>query len=69
MIYRSGLMWKEILAELQRQFHDGAAAEFLPFLASTKRGIVPERRMPPGATIRIHAVEDQDEEGRRAKAG
>ena len=69
VIYRSGLMWKEILAALQEQFHDGAAAEFLPFLASSKRGIVPERRMPPGATIRIHAVDDEEEEGRRAKAG
>jgi UDP-N-acetylglucosamine acyltransferase len=69
VIYRSGLMWKEILAALREQFHDGAAAEFLPFLISSKRGIVPERRMPPGATIRIHAVEEQEEEGPRAKAG
>ena len=71
VIYRSGLTWKEILAELEEQFHDGAAAEFLPFLASSKRGIIPERRMPPGATIRIHSVEDEERktEGRRAKAG
>jgi UDP-N-acetylglucosamine acyltransferase len=69
VIYRSGLMWREILAVLQQQFREGAAAEFFPFLASTKRGIVPERRMPPGATIRIHAEEDQEEEGRQAKAG
>ena len=69
MIYRSGLMWKEILEQLKQQFQDGAAAEFFPFLSSSKRGIIPERRMPPGATIRIHAVEEQEEEGRRAKAG
>ena len=69
VIYRSGLMWKQILAALQEQFPDGAAAEFLPFLASSKRGITPERRMPPGATIRIHAVEEQEEESCRAKAG
>jgi UDP-N-acetylglucosamine acyltransferase len=69
VIYRSGLLWKEILAALEEQFHDEAAAELLPFLASTKRGIIPERRMPPGATIRIHPVEEQEEEVRRAKAG
>ncbi|MEI8373592.1 MAG: acyl-ACP--UDP-N-acetylglucosamine O-acyltransferase [Planctomycetota bacterium] len=69
VIYRSGLMWKEILAQLQQQFNDGAAAEFLPFLTSSKRGIVPERRMPPGATLRIHPVEEQEEEVRQAKAG
>jgi UDP-N-acetylglucosamine acyltransferase len=69
LIYRSGLMWKEILAALQQQFRDEAAAEFFPFLASTKRGIVPERRLPPGATIRIHPVEEQREETRKAKAG
>ncbi len=69
VIYRSGLMWKEILFQLQQQFHDEAAAEFLPFLTSSKRGIIPERRMPPGATIRIHAVEEQEEENRQAKAG
>ena len=69
LIYRSGLMWKEILFQLQQQFHDEAAAEFLPFLMSSKRGIIPERRMPPGATIRIHAVEEREEENRQAKAG
>ena len=69
VIYRSGLPWKEILALLQRQFHDEAAAEFFPFLASSKRGIIPERRMPPGATLRIHSFENHAEENRRAKAG
>jgi len=69
VIYRSGLIWKEILAQLQQQFPDGAAAEFLPFLTSSKRGIIPERRMPPGATIRIHPIEEQEEKGLQAKAG
>jgi UDP-N-acetylglucosamine acyltransferase len=68
VIYRSGLMWKDVLEELRRQFPAGPEADFLPFLSSTKRGIIPERRMPPGATIRIHADEEQGEV-RRAKAG
>ena len=69
VIYRSGLRWKEILAELQREFHDEAAAEFLPFLAATKRGITQERRVPPGATLRIHAADEEEIGVRRAKAG
>jgi UDP-N-acetylglucosamine acyltransferase len=69
VIYRSGLMWKEVLEELRLQFADAPAADFLPFLASTKRGIIPERRLPPGATIRIHAEEEQKDEVRRAKVG
>jgi UDP-N-acetylglucosamine acyltransferase len=69
VIYRSGLVWKEILAQLAKEFPDGAAGEFLPFLTSSKRGITPERRMPPGSTIRIHAAEENEEEHRQAKAG
>jgi UDP-N-acetylglucosamine acyltransferase len=69
LIYRSGLMWNDILQQLRQQFPEGPEAEFLPFLASTRRGIIPERRMPPGATIRIHADEEQKDEIRRAKAG
>ena len=69
MIYRSSRCGKISLHDFSEQFRDEAAAEFLPFLTSSKRGIVPERRMPPGATIRIHPVEEQEEESRRAKAG
>ncbi len=68
VIYRSGLTWKEILARLQTEFTTGLAAEFYPFFASTKRGVTPERRMPPGTTIKIHPVDGQDD-GRRARAG
>ena len=53
LIYRSGLMWQDILRRLQEEFVAGLAAEFYPFLAATTRGILPERRMPPGATIKL----------------
>lgn len=59
VIYRSGLVWTDILKRLQEEFTQGLAAEFYPFLSSTKRGIIPERRMPPGATIKFHAEEEQ----------
>jgi UDP-N-acetylglucosamine acyltransferase len=57
VIYRSGLTWTEILRRLQEEFRQGLAAEFYPFLAATKRGITPERRLPPGATIKLPTAE------------
>ena len=41
-------MWAEILRRLKEEFTDGLAAEFHDFLAATTRGIIPERRLPPG---------------------
>jgi UDP-N-acetylglucosamine acyltransferase len=62
IIYRSGLLWAEILRRLQEEFAEGLAAEFYPFLAATKRGIIPERRLPPGATIKLRSLEEPQEE-------
>jgi UDP-N-acetylglucosamine acyltransferase len=53
VIYRSRLTWNEILARLQQEFSEGPAAEFYRFLSATRRGIVAERRAPPGATIKL----------------
>jgi UDP-N-acetylglucosamine acyltransferase len=54
VMYRSGLTWNEMLDALGVQFTTGPAAEFLPFfLAGGKRGFVQERRMPPGAIVRL----------------
>ncbi len=47
VIYRSGLAWKDVLEELRRQFPDAPAADFLPFLSTTRRGIIPERACRP----------------------
>ena len=58
VIYRSGLMWAEILRQLKEEFVEGLAAEFYAFLASTKRGIIPERRLPPGATIKLRMADE-----------
>ena len=67
VIYRSGLMWAEILRRLKEEFTEGLAAEFHDFLASTKRGIIPERRLPPGATIKLQtAVEPERQFAARA---
>ncbi|NQT37859.1 MAG: acyl-ACP--UDP-N-acetylglucosamine O-acyltransferase [Planctomycetes bacterium] len=53
-IYRSGLAWDDVLEQLQAKYPEGPAAHFHEFFIATKRGIAPERRTPPGATIKIH---------------
>jgi UDP-N-acetylglucosamine acyltransferase len=62
VIYRSGLMWKEILEILRTQFYCGPAALFYEFLSTSKRGIISERRMPPNATLKIRPKEAEEEQ-------
>jgi len=62
VIYRSGLSWNEILARLQEEFSEGLTANFYQFLSNTTRGIVSERRLPPGATIKLRREQEQDAE-------
>jgi UDP-N-acetylglucosamine acyltransferase len=74
LIYRSGLMWKEILESLRTEFAYGPAALFFEFLSATKRGIVSERRVPPNATLKIKPREQEEEKEqsvvmRKAAAG
>lgn len=71
-IYRSGFSWREVLEHLVAEFATGPAAEFHRFLSGTKRGIVAERRLPPGATIKLTVTdesEDTSDVTRRSKAG
>ena len=56
LIYRSTLKWNEILTRLREDFSEGPAAQFYQFLSTTTRGITPERRLPPGATIKIDSA-------------
>jgi UDP-N-acetylglucosamine acyltransferase len=60
LIYRSGLKWNEILDQLQSDFTEGPAAHFGVFLPNSKRGMMPERRLPPGMGLKI-GVEAADE--------
>jgi UDP-N-acetylglucosamine acyltransferase len=70
VIYRSGLRWVEILEQLRTQFPTGPAAVFYEFLSTTARGIVSERRAPPGATIKLReTVEADSEQEVRVKFG
>lgn len=53
VIYRSGLTWREIIETLQTKFTSEPVAHFGRFLPLVTRGIVQERRMPPGATVKF----------------
>jgi UDP-N-acetylglucosamine acyltransferase len=63
-IYRSGLVWEEMLETLRTRFPAGPAAEFLPFFLAGKRGFVPERRTPPGAIVRLVRDDTDDSDAR-----
>ncbi len=68
LIYRGNLAWTEILFRLEAEFPEAPAAEFRRFLLGTTRGICSERRLPPGATIKLRRDPDSEDEP-RAKAG
>jgi UDP-N-acetylglucosamine acyltransferase len=70
VIYRSGLRWADVLEQLRTRFPIGPAALFYEFLSTTARGIVSERRAPPGATIKLReTVEAEPEQEVRVKFG
>lgn len=64
VIYRSGLRWTEVLEQLRTRFPTGPAALFYEFLSTTARGIVSERRTPPGATIKLRETVEAEPEVR-----
>jgi UDP-N-acetylglucosamine acyltransferase len=64
LIYRSGLRWTDVLEQLRTRFPTGPAALFYEFLSTTARGIVSERRAPPGATIKLRETVEAEPEVR-----
>jgi UDP-N-acetylglucosamine acyltransferase len=69
ILYRSGQSWNEILQRLQDEFPQGVAAQFHLFLSTTTRGIMSERRMPPGAVVRLRNEEEANKPRLRTQAG
>lgn len=59
VIYRRGLKWEAVLETLRTEFNAGPAALFYQFLSATRRGIVSERRLPPGATLKLRRADDE----------
>jgi UDP-N-acetylglucosamine acyltransferase len=68
VLYRSTLLWNDVLAKLATEFPEGPAVHLHEFCTQTRRGIVPERRMPPGATIKL-CREPEEDADLRAMAG
>jgi UDP-N-acetylglucosamine acyltransferase len=70
-VYRGGLAWNDLLECLRTRFTSGPAAEFHPFFSTGKRGFSQERRMPPGATLKIRRADEEEasERAQRARAG
>lgn len=72
IIYRSNLSWTEILSRLKEEYSEGLVEQFYQFLSNTTRGILSERRLPPGATIKLRREqerEEQQEDQLRFRAG
>ncbi|NLS93036.1 MAG: acyl-ACP--UDP-N-acetylglucosamine O-acyltransferase [Planctomycetaceae bacterium] len=69
VIYRSGLCWNDVLQRLRDEFPEGAASQFYQFLSTTTRGIMAERRLPPGAVVRLPNEEEESQPQLRSFAG
>jgi len=59
-IYRSGLPFGEMVAQLAEKFAEGPAARYHEFFSDGKRGFTPERRSPRGATLTVRSGEAED---------
>ncbi len=53
VIYRASLTWRQIIDRLQEEFPTGPAAEFTRFLPLVTRGLLHERRLPPGVGVKL----------------
>ena len=60
LIFRRGLPWSEVVPALKQEFASGPAMEFHRFLEGGTRGVTPERRVPPSATVKLHRAEEED---------
>jgi len=61
VIYRSGLLWNDMLEVLKNTFKYGPASEFHEFLSIGDRGFVQERKTPRQASIKLADVTHADE--------
>ena len=66
--YPDGPRWGDVLEQIKHEFATGPAADFHPFLSQGTRGFVQERRMPPGATLKLRRASDDGHEERRFRA-
>ncbi|MBW3597902.1 MAG: acyl-ACP--UDP-N-acetylglucosamine O-acyltransferase [Planctomycetes bacterium] len=70
VIYRRGLTWSEVLAELAAEFSSGPAAAFRAFFEGGQRGFMPERRTPRAASVKLpHEPTSDDQAESLRKVG
>jgi len=62
IIYRRGLKWTDVLAQLQANFTAGPVVTMHKFLSGGTRGFVQERRLPPGATLKLRYPDESASE-------
>ena len=55
LIYRSGLLWQDMLQVLANTFKSGPAAEFHPFLSKSQRGFLSERQSRRAGSLKLQA--------------
>jgi UDP-N-acetylglucosamine acyltransferase len=60
VIYRRGTKWSEVIEQLKQEFPSGPAAVYSKFFSGGVRGFVQERRLPPGATIKLRPHMEED---------
>jgi UDP-N-acetylglucosamine acyltransferase len=65
VIYRSGLLWRDMLEVLKNTFPTGPASEFHAFLSVGERGFVQERKTPRHASLKLADATDVDDSMRR----
>lgn len=58
IIFSGTLAWREMLKKLEETYDSGPAHEMARFLASTTRGIIPERRKRSKTLLKIHQEDD-----------
>lgn len=69
LIYRSGLKWSEVLAQLEQRYPSGPATYFREFLGSGRRGFIGERRRPAAVTLKLRRPAELDPPATTKKAG
>jgi UDP-N-acetylglucosamine acyltransferase len=68
VVYRHGLKWADVLQTLAEQFSGAPVSTLYQFLSGGTRGFVQERRLPPGATIKLRQRADESLEAQEAPA-
>ncbi len=65
IVFRRGMRWNEAIKRLQATFPTGRCAKLAEFLQQTRRGCVPERRVPRSATLKLRIPDAEHDAAER----